>query len=177
MRYIALLRAVNVGGCKLPMAELREVCAELGWQQVATYIQSGNVVFEAAGPPAALETALELAVEARFGFARPVIVRNARQWAEYAEGSPFPDVEATTPNYLLLGLAKSPIADGIAEKLEARGVAGEQVRQTKDALWLWFPDGSGVSKLSPSAIDKAAGSPVTTRNWRTVCKLQEMLKG
>ena len=45
MRYIALLRAVNVGGCKLPMAELREGCAELGWQQVATYIQSGNVVF------------------------------------------------------------------------------------------------------------------------------------
>lgn len=175
MRYVALLRAVNVGGCKLPMAELREVCAGLGWQNVATYIQSGNVVFEAVGTVADLETALEGAVKARFGFERPVIVRGAAHWAEYAAGSPFPQHQEETPNYLLLGLAKSQIADGAAEKLEARGVAGEKVRQTKEALWFWFPDGSGVSKLTPSSIDKAAGSPVTTRNWRTVLKLQEML--
>jgi uncharacterized protein (DUF1697 family) len=177
VRYVALLRAVNVGGCKLPMAELREVCAGLGWENVATYIQSGNVVFEAAGEPAALEAALEQAVTTRFGFVRPVIVRSARQWAAYAAGSPFPEQEADRPNYLLLGLAKSPVAAGAAEKLEARGVAGEQVRQERDALWFFFPDGSGVSKLTPSSIDKAAGSPVTTRNWRTVCKLQEMLEG
>lgn len=175
MRYVALLRAVNVGGCKLPMAELREVCAGLGWENVATYIQSGNVVFEAAGQPAALEAALEQAVTARFGFVRPVIVRSARQWADYAAGSPFPEAEQNKPNYLLLGLAKSAVAAGAAEILQARGTAGEQVRQEQDALWFWFPDGSGVSKLTPSAIDKATGSPVTTRNWRTVLKLQEML--
>ena len=175
MRYVALLRAVNVGGCKLPMAELREVCAGLGWEKVATYIQSGNVVFDAAGQPAALEAALEQAVTDRFGFERPVIVRSAKQWADYAAGSPFPDEEATRANVLLLGLAKAPVAAGAAEALEARGAAGEQVRQERDALWFFFPDGSGTSKLTPSAIDKAAGSPVTTRNWRTVLKLQEML--
>ncbi len=177
MRYVALLRAVNVGGCKLPMADLREVCAGLGWERVATYIQSGNVIFEAAGEPAALEAALEQAVTARFGFVRPVIVRSARQWADYAAGSPFPDAERDKPNYLLLGLAKSAVAAGAAEALQVRGAAGEQVRQEKGALWFWFPDGSGVSKLTPSAIDKAAGSPVTTRNWRTVVKLREMLEG
>lgn len=176
MRYVALLRAVNVGGCKLPMVELREVCADLGWRNVATYIQSGNVVFEAMGKAAALEAALEQAVTARFGFERPVIVRSAEQWAAYAAGSPFPKVEKTTPNYLLLGLAKSPVTAGAAEKLEARGTAGEKVRQARDALWFWFPDGSGVSKVTPSVIDKAAGSPVTTRNWRTVLKLHEMLQ-
>ncbi len=175
MRYVALLRAVNVGGCKLPMAELREVCAGLGWENVATYIQSGNVVFDAAGKPEALEAALEQAVTARFGFERPVIVRSAKQWAAYAAGSPFPEQEKDRPNYLLLGLAKSAVAAGAGEALEARGAAGEQVRQDRDALWFFFPDGSGVSKLSPAAIDKAAGSPVTTRNWRTVLKLQEML--
>ncbi len=175
MRYVALLRAVNVGQAKLPMAELREVCAGLGWKNVATYIQSGNVVFEAAGEPEALEAALEQAVTARFGFERPVIIRSAKQWAAYAAGSPFPDEEAERANVLLLGLAKAPVAAGAAEGLEARGAAGEQVRQERDALWFFFPDGSGTSKLTPKAIDKAAGSPVTTRNWRTVLKLQEML--
>lgn len=175
MRYVALLRAVNVGQAKLPMAELREVCAGLGWEKMATYIQSGNVVFEASGKPDALEAALEQAVTARFGFVRSVIVRSAKQWADYAAGSPFPEQEADRPHYLLLGLAKAPAAAGAAETLEARGAAGEQVRQERDALWFFFPDGSGVSKLTPSSIDKAAGSPVTTRNWRTVLKLQEML--
>ncbi|HEY0324771.1 MAG TPA: DUF1697 domain-containing protein, partial [Allosphingosinicella sp.] len=97
MRYVALLRAVNVGGCKLPMAELRELCAELGWEKIETYIQSGNVVFEAAGKPAALESALEKAVAKRFGFERPVTVRSAAQWAAYAKGSPFPDAERDEP--------------------------------------------------------------------------------
>jgi uncharacterized protein (DUF1697 family) len=177
MRYVALLRAVNVGGAKLPMAELREVCGGLGWENVQTYIQSGNVVFESDDEPQLLEAALERAVEQRFGFARPVIVRSAVQWTTYAAGSPFPAQEQDQPNYLLLGLAKAPLAAGAAEKLQARGVAGEEVRQDRDALWFWFPDGSGVSKLTPAAIDKAAGSPVTTRNWRTVCRLQEMLAG
>ncbi len=175
MRYVALLRAVNVGGAKLPMAELREECAALGWRAVQTYIQSGNVVFESDDEPAVLEAALEQAVARRFGFERPVIVRSAAQWAVYAAGSPFPDQERLQPNYLLLGVAKAPVASGAAEILQGRGAAGEQVRQTDDALWLWFPDGSGATKLTPAAIDKAAGSPVTTRNWRTVAKLQDLL--
>lgn len=175
MRYVALLRAVNVSGAKLPMAELREVCGALGWENVTTYIQSGNVIFDSPSKPAALEAALEVAVKTRFGFERPVIVRSAKQWAAYAAGSPFPEEEAERPNYLFLGLAKSPVAAGAAEALQARGAAGEQVRQANEALWFFFPDGSGISKLTPKAIDKAAGSPVTTRNWRTVVKIQELL--
>lgn len=175
MRYVALLRAVNVGGAKLSMAELREVCGALGWENVTTYIQSGNVIFDSSEEPAALEAALEQAVKDRFDFERPVIVRNAKQWAAYAAGSPFPEQEAEKPNYLLLGVAKSPIEAAAAKALEGRGAAGEQVRQAADALWFFFPNGSGVSKLTPKAIDKAAGSPVTTRNWRTVLKIQEML--
>lgn len=176
MRYVALLRAINVGGtAKLPMAELRELCAGLGWKGVTTYIQSGNVVFEAAGPAAALETALEQAVERRFAFARPVIVRSAAQWAVYAAGSPFTDAQTATPNWLTLCLAKRPLAAGAAELLQLRAAGGEQVRAAGDALWIHYPDGGGRTKLSPALLDKAAGSPVTARNWRTVCKLQEML--
>ena len=176
MRYVALLRAVNVGGCKLPMAELREVCGGLGWDNVATYIQSGNVIFEAADKPAALESALEKAVAKRFGFERPVIVRSAKQWSAYAKGSPFPDAERDEPNRLMLGLSKSPPRAEAAKLLEEKAAAGEQVKLEGDALWIHYPGGAGTTKLTPALFDKAAGSPVTQRNWRTVLKLQEMLQ-
>lgn len=174
-RYVALIRAINVGGYKMPMAELREVCGALGWSDVATYIQSGNVVFSASGKEADLEEALEKAIETRFGYSRPVIVRSAAHWAKYAEGSPFPEHEAERFNTLLLGVAKKPVPAEAAATIEARGKNGEQVIHKGDALWFFFPDGSGTSKVTPAIIDKAAGSPVTTRNWRTVLKIQEML--
>ena len=175
MRYVALLRAVNVGGCKLPMAQLRQVCADLGWDKVETYIQSGNVVFEAADKPAALEAALEKAVAKRFGFERPVIVRSAGQWAAYAKGSPFPEAERDEPNRLMLGLSKNPPKVDTPKLLEAKAVAGERVKLRGDALWVHYPAGAGTSKLTPALFDKAVGSPVTQRNWRTVLKINEML--
>ena len=175
MRYVALLRAVNVGGAKLPMTELREVCADLGWERAETYIQSGNVVFEASGQPAALEAALERAVADRFGFERPVIVRSARQWAVYAKGSPFPEAERNEPNRLMLALSKAPPRAEAPALLAARALAGERVILKGDALWVHYPGGAGTTKLTPALFDKAAGSPVTQRNWRTVLKLQEML--
>ena len=176
MRYVALLRAVNVGGAKLPMAELRALCGELGWEKVETYIQSGNVVFEATGKPSQLEKALEQAVEKKFGFARPVIVRSAKQWGVYAAGSPFPEAERDEPNRLMLGLSKAPPNRDAPALLEAKAKAGERVKLKGDALWIHYPAGSGTSKLTPALFDKAAGSPVTQRNWRTVLKLEEMLE-
>lgn len=176
MRYVALLRAVNVGGAKLPMAQLRETCAGLGWENVRTYIQSGNVVFDSDRDAAALEAELEEAVAARFGFRRPVIVRSAQQWAVYAAGSPFPDAERAEPNRLMLGVAKAPPRPDAATIIEKRGVVGERVRLADDALWLYYPGGAGTTKLTPSAIDKAAGSPVTQRNWRTVVTIDGMLR-
>lgn len=175
MRYVALLRAVNVGGAKLPMTELRELCGELGWRDAATYIQSGNIVFAADGPAADLERDLEAAVEARFGFARPVMVRTAEQWAELSRGSPFPERERDEASRLMLCLPKRPLATGAAEALQGRAAAAEQVREDRGALWVYYPHGAGTSKLTPAMFDKAAGSPVTARNWRTVLTLREML--
>lgn len=177
MRYVALLRAINVGGtAKLPMAELRALCSTLGWREVATYIQSGNVVFEADGAAAQLETALEKAVEERFGFFRPVIVRSRKQWRTYAAGSPFAKAQETDANRLMLCLSKEPPKEGAAEALQERACAGEQVRQAGDALWIFYPAGAGISKLTPNLLDRVVESPVTARNWRTVTKLEEMLE-
>ncbi|HYN45300.1 MAG TPA: DUF1697 domain-containing protein, partial [Allosphingosinicella sp.] len=142
-RMVALLRAVNVGGRKLPMAELRALCAELGWRDVATYIQSGNVVFIADGTPDALEKTLEDAVAKRFGFDSPVIVRTAAQWAQYPPGNPFLRAAEDEPNRLMLLLSKAPPAKGAEDVIQARAVAGEQVKRAGDALWFHYPDGAG----------------------------------
>ncbi len=174
-RWVALLRAVNVGGRKLPMAELRALCAALGWSDVATYIQSGNVVFAADGQTEALEKALEDAISERFGLDVPVIVRTAAQWAAYPPGNPFPKAARDEPSRLMLLLSKRPPAEGAEGVIQARAAAGEQVRRAGDALWFHYPEGAGTSKLTPSLIDRAVGSPATARNHRTVLKLLDML--
>jgi uncharacterized protein (DUF1697 family) len=174
-RSIALLRAVNVGGRKLPMAALRALCAELGWTDVATYIQSGNVVFTADGGPDEIETALEKAIAKSFGFEAPVILRTADQWAHYPAGNPFPKEANDEPNRLMLFLSKQPPARGAEEIIQARATAGEAVKRAGDALWIHFPEGAGTSKLTPSSIDRAIGSPATSRNYRTVTTLLEMV--
>jgi len=174
-RMVALLRAVNVGGRKLPMAELRVHCAALGWANVATYIQSGNVVFDAKCKPAEAEAALEALIRCEYGYDSPTIVRTAEQWRAYAPANPFPDAARETPHYLLMLLSKQPPATGAEEEIQARAEAGELVRRADDVLWIYFPAGSGTSKLTPSLIDKAIGSPATSRNFRTVVALERML--
>jgi uncharacterized protein (DUF1697 family) len=173
-RLIALLRAVNVGGRKLPMAELRTLCAELGWRDVETYIQSGNVVFRAEGKAVEIETRLEEAIRDRFEMSVPVMVRTASQWAGYVAANPFPKAAEDEPNRLQLLISKEAPEKDAAEKLMDRAQAGEAVEAAGGALWFHFPAGVGTSKLVPALIDKAAGSPSTSRNWRTVLKLQEM---
>lgn len=176
-RLIALLRAVNVGGRKLPMADLRDLCGELGWQDVETYIQSGNVVFGAKGAPEKLEAELEKAIEERFGLDVPVIVRSASQWAGYAKSNPFEAAAREAPNRLQLLVSKRPPRPDAADRLMERAQAGEQVEAAGGALWFHFPDGVARSKLTPALIDKACGSPSTGRNWRTVVRLGEMARG
>ncbi len=157
------------------MAELRALCADLGWRDVATYIQSGNIVFSTDGKAGAIEKQLEDAIAQRFGFEAPVIVRTAAQWAEYPPGNPFPRAAKDEPNRLMLLLSKQPPATGAEAVIQARAVAGEQVARAGDALWFHYPQGAGTSKLTPALIDRAIGSPGTARNHRTVTTLLEML--
>lgn len=175
-RFVALLRGINVTGTnKIPMADLRGHCAGLGWEEVETYIQSGNVVFAPKGTAARLEAALEEEIEARFGLKIPVVVRSAAEWPKLVAGNPFPEAAEKEPNRLMLLLSKKPPAPAAAEAIQERAKAGERVTRAGDALWIHFPAGAGTSKLSPSLIDRLVGSPATSRNYRTLLKLQEML--
>lgn len=174
---IALLRGINVGGHnKIPMTELRALCAELGWDDVQSYIQSGNLIFRADATPAHLEALLEEAIERRFGLTVPVIIRSAAEWPGYLRGNPFPEISEREPNLVMLALSKSAPPADVAERLQERAADGERVLRVGDAIWIHFAGGAARSKLSPTLVARLAGSPVTMRNWRTVLKLNELLE-
>jgi len=174
--WIALLRGVNVGGHnKIPMAELREMCTDMGWLNVATYLQSGNVLFGVDGTMSALEKQLAEAIASRFGHRIHVIVRPAAAWPLYIELNPFPEEAESEPNHVMLVLATQSLAPDAAHQLNKYTASGESVVQRTDSLWIHYPSGSARSKITTALIDRLAGSPVTIRNWRTVLKINDML--
>lgn len=176
--FVALLRGINVGGHNpVPMSELREACEALGWLDVRTYIQSGNVIFRSSSTAARLSGELEGAIANRFGLTIAVVVRTAKQWEHYAKANPFADAADAHPNLVMLGLSKAkPKADAAAE-LRKRASADETILVSGDAIWIHFGSGAGKTKITPSLLDRAVGSPVTLRNWRTVLKLRELANG
>jgi uncharacterized protein (DUF1697 family) len=173
--FIALLRGINVTGRnKIPMAELRALCADLGWADVQSYIQSGNLLFQADATPVELEAELEGAIKRQFGHTISIIVRAAANWPAYVRGNPFPEASASAPNRVMLALAKArPKPDAVAN-LRQRAAGGEQIVQVGDALWFDYANGMANTKLTPALLDRLVGSPVTARNWNTVLKLNEL---
>lgn len=175
--HVALLRGINVGGKKkVPMAALRALAEQLGWRRVATHVQSGNVVFAAAGRIPALETALEQAVEDRFGFQVPVIVRSASFWLRQAGGSPFRDAETARANLLHLGVSKEPAAPGAAKALAPYSTQGERIALRDGVIWIDYVGGVARSKVTPAVLDRAIGSTVTLRNWNSVQAIAALLR-
>lgn len=174
--HVALLRGINVGGRNsLPMVELRSLAATLGFADVRTYIQSGNLLFRSEQEPDALQEQLQAAICTRFGLDIPVIVRSAGAWPALLAGNPYPDASTNEPHRVMLALAARPLAADVVPRLQARAIQGERIARVGETLWLHFPAGAGTSKLSTSLLDRASGSPVTMRNWRTALKLGEML--
>lgn len=178
--FVALLRGVNVGGHKkVPMAELRAVADGLGWADVATYVQSGNLVFRASGAAPAHSAALTRALAERFGFEVPVAVRDAATWRALAAGGVFPDAEAARPKALHVGVTAGALVKPTAAMVTAFApycTRGEQVAARGGALWIDFADGLARTKLSPAVLDRVVGAPVTLRNWNTVTALAELLE-
>ena len=175
-RWIALLRGINVGGHnKIPMAELRTMCSDIGWQDVATYIQSGNILFGAKGTISSLEKQLGEAIASHFGHRIHIIVRPAAAWPLYLRLNPFPDASEAEPNRVMLALARNKLPPDTAENLQQYATSGESIAQRTDSLWIHYASGSARSKITPALLDRLAGSPVTTRNWRTVLKINDML--
>lgn len=163
--YIALLRAVNVGGTgKLPMSELKTMCEELGFTAVRTYIASGNVVFTSRKPEAAIKAALEERLEAYAGRPVGVLVRSAAEMARVAADNPFPKA---APNYTAaIFLDGAPPSDTLSG---VRGRQDEEIRLGRREIYVHYPQGMGRSKLVI-----AAAKTGTARNMNTIATLARM---
>ena len=166
-RQIALLRGVNVGAKKVAMASLREVFAELGFTDIKTYVNSGNVVFS--GRSASVNK-VEAAIEAAFGFDVPVVIRTAAELAKVVETNPLAAVATNASRYLVLFSG-----GGTIDARKAEGVAvgkGESYEIVGSEAYLWLPDGIHASPLVKGLTEKRLGvAPLTGRNWRTCEKL------
>lgn len=169
--YIALLRAVNVGGHNIiSMGELRDLCEEMGWMDVRTYVQSGNVVFRAKSVTA---KAIEDAVERRFGMRPAVVIRTAKEWAAVVAGNPYPDHAAKTPKFLQVAfLAAKPAKSAVDALSEAHG-GPEPCTVIGKHAYIYYCNGSAKTKFTNAVIEKKLGTAATARNWNTVLKLHE----
>ena len=162
--YVALLRAVNVGGTgRLPMSDLRVMAEEAGFAKVRTYIASGNLVFESDAGERAVKAALETALEAYAGKPVGVVVRTGAEMAAVAAANPFPDAPANRTVAIFLD---APPPSGFLADVSGR--QSEEIAAGLREIYVHYPDGQGDSKLKIPAA--RAG---TARNLNTVVKLAE----
>lgn len=176
--FIALLRAINVGGTgKVAIADLRKLVEDEGFTQVKSYIASGNLVFEGTGKPADLEARLEAVAEKTLGLKADWIIRTPAAWESLIAGSPFPEFAKAAPSKYLVTVFKTKPDPKRLGEVEAIATLGEEMKLVGDALYICFPEGAGKSKLAGAAIEKRLGARGTARNWNTVMKLAEMAGG
>ena len=177
-RYVALLRGINVGGKRpVPMADLRETFTAAGFDDVATYIQSGNVVFSTDQPATDLEGRIEVALDERFDGPIPVVVRSLRQVRSVVRSAPAGFGERPDEFHSDVIFLKSPLTPAAAMKVV-------QLREGVDRAWA----GTGVlyfarlsERRTQSRLSKVMGTPeyrlMTVRNWNTTTRLLAMLDG
>ncbi len=164
--YVALLRAVNVGGTsKLPMADLKAMCVEAGYLQVQTYIASGNVVFASKDQPANIKATLEGRLRSYAGKPVGVMVRTAKELAAVLAANPFPN--AAQNRTVVIFLDEPPTANALAD---LKGRKDEDVRLGVREIFVRYGEGIGSSRL----VIPAAKSG-TARNMNTVSKLVDLV--
>ena len=164
--YVALLRAVNVGGTgKLPMSDLKAMCEELGLTNVKTYIASGNVVFTSKLSAAKLQSLLEQRLEIYAGKSVGVHIRSASELSAVLSSNPFP--KAAGNRNIVIFLDAAPPPDAISR---LTGLADEKIALGTREIYVHYDEGMGQSKLKIPAAKLG-----TARNMNTVAKLVEML--
>lgn len=171
MRWVALLRAVNLGARnKVPMAELRTLLEDAGYENVRTYIASGNVLLESRDGAAKVAAAIERLVADSFGVTTTAILRKPRDLATIVEAHPFgKNISETHVAFLAAKPAKPAVA-----RLEEAARATDETALAGSDLYLRLPRGVQGARLSAARIESLLGVPATMRNWRTVLALAEL---
>ncbi|MCW5717363.1 MAG: DUF1697 domain-containing protein [Bauldia sp.] len=180
-RYAVFLRGVNVGGVKVPMAELRAMAEAMGFSGVKTLLQSGNLVLAdpKARPAAELETLLEAEAKGAFGRAIDFMIRTPEELDAAIAANPFPEMAKDDPSHLVVHFLKGNAPDHAAIAALNAAISGpERAATAGRELYITYPDGIGTSKLSNSLIEKMLGKQrATGRNWNTVLKMAALLAG
>lgn len=174
--YIALLRGINVSGQKkIKMADLREHLAELPFQDIQTYIQSGNILFRAAASkPAQLAVRIREKILEKYGFEVPTLVVTASYISTVLANNPFrDDPEIPDERIYLTFLAESPQAEYL-KKLDEVDYSPEQFHLQNQVIYFYSPNSYGRAKMNNNFFEKKLKVAATTRNWRTSQKLIDM---
>ena len=174
---VALLRAVNVGGTGIiRMTDLKATCESLGFRDVTTVLQSGNVVFRASGSDRTVAKKLADAIEANHSFRPAIMVRTAEEIAAAMAANPFKAEERSDPSHLIVAFTAEPPAAGATERIAAVKVAKERLWLGARELYVHYAGGQGTSKITNATLERALGTPVTARNWNTVGKLAALAR-
>ena len=175
--YIAMLRGVNVSGHNtINMEVLRGLCEGLGFRNVDTYIQSGNLVFQSATEnPAIFSKRIGEAILQSFGFDTPVIVRTSKEMRNVIANNPFLKEKGIDSSKLHVTFLSETAQKGSVKKLQTLATSPDRFYPAFREIYLHCPGGYGRTKLSNNAIEKSLSVRATTRNWKTTNILFEMV--
>ena len=172
--YVALLRGINVGTAKrVAMPALRELAAGLGYGDVRTHLNSGNLILTADAPPHEVRRALEQGIEQTFGLHADVVVRTAEQLAAVVQANPYPDGD---PSRVTVAFLAAPAPAGVEERLAALAAPDEPFLVAGLEVYVHYGHGQADSKLAARIAD-VLGVSATVRNLRTTAKLAELTAG
>jgi uncharacterized protein (DUF1697 family) len=175
MRKLALfLRAVNVGGRKLSMAEFRAALSDAGFEAVETLLASGNAVVATKAEASVVEAEVEALLAETHGLPTPVLARDAAGLAAILASNPYRDMARDDPSHLIVVLLRGAPKAEVAE-LARYCTQGETVAAGPGCLYIAYPAGVGVSKLGMKEIERRLGVVGTGRNWNTIGKMLERL--
>ena len=175
--HVALLRGINVGGAKkIAMPPLLGLLEDLGFDHGKSLLQSGNLVFHAAGKkPAELELLLETEALQRLALRTDFMVRTAGEWAKILARNPFPAEAKSDPSHLVVVFLKEAPSKAAGEALRLAIVGPELIRFDGRQAYVTYPDGIGRSRLTNALIEKKLGARGTARNWNTLLKIAALL--
>jgi uncharacterized protein (DUF1697 family) len=174
--YISMLRGINVGPHnKIKMDRLRESFEALGFEQVKTYVQSGNVVFKTAKRSTSdLSKKIEERVLKDFGYSVPVISKTAEEMGKTIQNNPFLTMKGIDASKLHVTFLSQVPGQPALKKLDALVAGSDEFHYWGNEIYLYCPNGYGRTKLSNNALERVLGVRATTRNWRTVNNLYQI---
>jgi uncharacterized protein (DUF1697 family) len=172
--YAALLRGINLGSHKrIAMADLRALIEALGFADVRTYVQSGNVVFRTDRAAASLRKRIEQAIGKELGLDVTVVIRSGRQLGDLVAANPFVRSKLPPKALYVTFLAEKPDRKR-KQALLKESFEPERFELAGEDVYLFFPNGYGRVKLNNATLERRLGVAATTRNWRTVTALAEL---